>query len=336
MNKYILVTGGAGYIGSHTCTELIKNNYTPIIIDNLSNSSFRVIEQLKIITNTKIIFHQIDINDTKSMREIFLKYNIESVIHFAGLKSVNESYSKKNEYYTNNVIGSQNLIKLMSEFNIYELIFSSSAAVYGNNCISPITENNNLQSENPYANNKIQVESFFANFANENKRFSIVSLRYFNPVGAHPSYLIGENPNTYPSNLMPLICKVAKKEIDFLEIYGNDYPTNDGTGIRDYIHIMDLVNGHISALNFLKSRTGYFKINLGTGSGISVIELINKFEEFNNVKVNFRIGPRRKGDIPIAYADNSLAIKLLGWKPTHDIESMVRDSWAWELSEHNI
>ena len=298
-----------------------------IILDNFSNSKMNTIENIKKITEKKLIFYKADIKKISDLDEIFSSNIIDSVIHFAGLKSVSESIQKPDLYHENNVTGTENILNCMNLYNVKKLIFSSSATVYGDPKKLPIYESHPLNPNNPYGKSKLDAENLIKNFINQNKSLSCVSLRYFNPIGAHSSGLIGEDGKGNPSNIMPLICRAAANKIKKIKIYGNDYPTPDGTGIRDYIHVYDLIKAHLSSLTYLSSQSGFISINIGTGHGFSVFELINAFKTVNKVEVPYIISRRRQGDVAKVYCNNSLALKLLKWKPTKDIKNMVLDSW---------
>lgn len=329
----ILVTGGAGYIGSHTVIELLNKEYEVIIVDNLSNSSIEVIDKIEGITGEKVYFYNIDLLDEQSLIQVFQNHQIKAVIHFAGFKSVAESVSNPIKYYENNILSTINLCKVMHSFGVYNLIFSSSATVYGNSEELPLTEDSSTKAINPYGRSKLMCEEILIDIANANNNWKIAMLRYFNPVGAHPSGKIGEKPNGVPNNLMPYIAQVATGKRDFLNVFGNDYPTKDGTGIRDYIHVVDLALGHIAALENLDEIDGIDIFNLGTGQGYSVLEVIKTFEKVNGVRVPYEIVGRRKGDIAISFADTTKSNTKLSWKATRKLEDMCRDVWRWESSQ---
>ena len=323
-----LVTGGLGFIGSHTVVELINNDHEVVIADNLINSKLEVLDKIYEITGVKPNFFQIDVTDEAKVKDIFLKYKLDGVIHFAGLKAVGESVSKPLEYYYNNLVSTMVLSKLCLEYKVNKFVFSSSATVYGEQ-ESPLNEDMELKrTTNPYGETKAMSERILMDTANANEGFSVCLLRYFNPVGAHESGLIGENPNGTPNNLMPYITKVAKKELKKLNIFGDDYNTVDGTGVRDYIHVVDLAKGHVKAIEKLASGVEIY--NLGTGKGTSVLELVNAFMKVNNVDIPYEIVGRRAGDIATCYADTNKAMRDLGWRAEKDIEDMVRDSWRFE------
>ncbi|MBF0376965.1 MAG: UDP-glucose 4-epimerase GalE [Desulfamplus sp.] len=345
----IVVTGGAGYIGSHTCVELLENGYDVIVIDNLSNSSFEALRRVEEITGKKVEFHNVDIRDKSSLSGIFkllsetllplsLKDNT-AVIHFAGLKAVGESVSFPLEYYNNNITGTINLLEVMKEYGVKNLVFSSSATVYGNPHTLPIKENFPLSVTNPYGRTKLMIEEILKDLHLSDPSWNIALLRYFNPVGAHKSGKIGEDPFGIPNNLFPYIAQVAVGRLPFLNIFGNDYHTEynreDGTGVRDFIHVSDLAVGHIKALPKLFTNCGVVTYNLGTGKGHSVIELVSAFEKASGVEIPFKIAPRRAGDIAACYADPSKAEKELGWKATRTVDDMCRDTWNWQKNNPN-
>lgn len=333
--KKILVTGGAGYIGSHTAVELLESGEKLVIVDNFSNSSPEVLEKIKEITGKNLKFYDVDLLDEEKLEQVFKENEIESVIHFAGLKAVGESVRKPIEYYHNNITGTLILLKLMKKYNCKKIVFSSSATVYGNPKKLPIKEDFPLSTTNPYGSTKLMIEQMLQDLAIADKDFSIAILRYFNPIGAHSSGLIGEVPNGIPNNVMPYIMKVANGEYKELTIFGNDYPTPDGTGVRDYIHVVDLAKGHLKALDKIRKEAGVKIYNLGTGNGYSVLELVKTFEKVNNVKVTYKIGQRRPGDIPTCYADPSKAEKELGWKAEKGIEEMCKDGWNFVKQAHS-
>ncbi len=321
----VLVTGGCGYIGSHTILELLKNDMEVIIVDSLINSKKDVIDKIKKITGKDVTFYEIDLCDKEKLRTIFEKEKFDSVIHFAGLKAVGESVEKPLMYYENNLISTINLLDLMKEYNVKKIVFSSSATVYGNPQSLPIKEDFPLSTTNPYGTTKLMIETILKDLYKSDNSFDITILRYFNPIGADKSGLLGEDPNGIPNNLMPYIVRVAVGKLPILNIFGDDYNTVDGTGVRDYIHVCDLADGHVLALK--NKKTGLKIYNLGTGKGTSVLELVNTFEHVNNVKVNRQIAPRRDGDIDACYASNELAKQELGFNPKYTIEDMCRDSY---------
>ena len=327
----ILVTGGTGFIGSHTCVELLNNNYNVIIIDNLSNSSIEVLEKIEKITSKKPKFYKIDLCDKEKVKEIFNENKIDAVIHFAGYKAVGESVSNPLKYYRNNLDSTLTLLEVMKEVNCHNLIFSSSATVYGTPKELPIKEDFPLSTTNPYGTTKLMIERILKDISISDKEISIIILRYFNPIGSHKSGLLGENPNGIPNNLMPYIVRVATKELPFLNVFGNDYDTHDGTGVRDYIHVVDLAKGHIKALEKSINFKGIEYYNLGTGTGYSVLDLVKTFEKVNNVKIPYKIVNRRPGDIAACFADPTKAYKELGFKAEYGIEDMCKDSYNYIL-----
>lgn len=325
--KKILVTGGTGFIGSHTAAELIEKGYETVIADNLSNSSETSLDGIEKITGTRPLFYKADIRDRAAMEKIFSENEIDAVIHFAGLKAVGESVQKPWEYYENNISGTLVLLDVMRKHHCKTIVFSSSATVYGMNNVAPFHEKMPTSCTNPYGWTKLMLEEILTDIAKADPEWSVVLLRYFNPIGAHSSGFIGENPNGIPNNLFPYIAQVAVGKLPCLSVFGNDYDTPDGTGVRDYIHVVDLADGHIAALKFAEKNKGVEAINLGTGNGTSVLELVHAFEKANGVKVNFRIAPRRAGDIATCFADTKKAASLLNWKAKYNIEDMCRDGW---------
>lgn len=323
----ILVTGGAGFIGSHTVVELLESGEDIVIVDNFSNSSPDVLEKIKEITHKDFKFYEVDLLDEENLEKVFRENNIESVIHFAGLKAVGESVEKPIEYYHNNITGTLILLKVMRKYNCQKLVFSSSATVYGDPASLPIKEDFPLSTTNPYGSTKLMIEQILQDVCIANKDFCVAILRYFNPIGAHKSGLIGEVPNGIPNNIMPYILKVANGEYEALTVFGNDYDTPDGTGVRDYIHVVDLARGHLKALDKIRKEKGVKIYNLGTGNGYSVLDLVTNFEKVNNVKVNYKIGARRAGDIAACYADPTKAKEELGWVAEYGIEDMCKDAW---------
>lgn len=329
----ILVTGGAGYIGSHTVVELLEAGEDIVIVDNFVNSKPEALEKIKKITGKDFKFYEVDILDEEKLEKVFKENNIESVIHFAGLKAVGESVVKPIEYYHNNITGTLVLLKLMKKYNCKKIVFSSSATVYGDPEIVPITEECKTGgTTNPYGTTKLFIERILQDVYVADNEFSIALLRYFNPIGAHESGLIGEDPNDIPNNLMPYITGVASGKLEILSVFGNDYPTKDGTGVRDYIHVVDLAKGHLKALAKIRKEAGVKIYNLGTGHGYSVLDLVNTFQKVNNVEVKYKIVGRRAGDIATCYADPSKAKKELGWVAEKGIEDMCRDSWNFIVS----
>ncbi|NMA82439.1 MAG: UDP-glucose 4-epimerase GalE [Epulopiscium sp.] len=324
----ILVTGGLGFIGSHTTIELIKNNHTVIIADNLINSKIEVLDKLSTLAGIQPTFYQIDVTDEAKLEEVFVNHKIDGVIHFAGLKAVGESVSKPLEYYYNNLVSTMILSKICVKYGVSKFVFSSSATVYGDQP-SPLKEDMELKkTTNPYGETKAMSERILTDTSIANPNFAVSLLRYFNPVGAHESGFIGEDPNGIPNNLMPFVTKVAKGQLEKLSVFGNDYDTIDGTGVRDYIHVVDLAKGHVKAIENLKEGVNIY--NLGTGKGTSVLELVNAFMKVNDIDVPFDIVGRRPGDIATCFADASKAEKELGWKAELGIDEMVRDAWKFE------
>lgn len=326
----ILVTGGAGYIGSHTCIELIKSGYEVIVIDNLCNSSIESIKRVESLVDCNIPFHKVDVRDKVALTEVFKRYSIDGVIHFAGLKSVGESVDKPLEYYDTNVGGTCTLVDVMREFNCKIFVFSSSATVYGNPSTLPIKEDFPLSATNPYGRSKLIIEELLQDIFFADESWHIALLRYFNPVGADKSGLIGENPNNVPNNLLPFISQVAVGKLDRLSIFGDDYDTPDGTGVRDYIHVVDLAKGHIKALKALKNKPQVLIINLGTGNGYSVLDVVKAFEKASGKKIPYIIVDRRLGDIATCYADPTFAKEKLAWKAEYELDEMCEDTWRWQ------
>ena len=323
----ILVTGGLGFIGSHTVVELIKDNFEVVIVDNLANSNVKTLEKLEKITGSKIPFHKLDVASPETAK-IFLEHEIDGIIHFAGLKAVGESVDLPLKYYHNNLLSTINLLELSERFGVDKFIFSSSATVYGDG-VSPLRETDALlPTTNPYGETKLMGERIITDYAKNKPNFAAALLRYFNPIGAHESGLIGEVPNGKPNNLMPFITQVAAKKRDKLSIFGNDYDTTDGTGVRDYIHVVDLALGHIAALKNLKPGVNIY--NLGTGQGVSVLELVNAFMSVNKIDILYEIVPRRAGDIAVCYASTAKATQELNFKTKKSTEDMVRDAWNFE------
>ena len=329
----ILVTGGAGYIGSHTCVELLNAGYDVVIIDNLSNSKEDAVLKIEEITGKKVKFYKEDLVNKEKVRKIFEKEKIDAVIHFAGYKAVGESVKKPLMYYRNNLDSTLTLLEVMNEFNCKKIVFSSSATVYGSPKSLPIKEDFPLSTTNPYGTTKLIIEGILKDLYKSDNEWSIAILRYFNPIGAHKSGLLGENPNGIPNNLMPYIIKVATGELKCLGIFGNDYDTKDGTGVRDYIHVVDLAKGHVKAVDKILKTTGCDCYNLGTGNGYSVLELVNTFMNVNKVDVKYEIKDRRPGDIDACYADPSYAYEKLGWKAEKDINEMCLDAYNFVKKE---
>ncbi len=329
--KNILVTGGAGYIGSHICVALLNADYKVLVLDNLSNSKVAVLERVKEITGRSLQFVKVDLLDTQKTAAVFEENSIDAVIHLAGLKAVGESNKLPLHYYRNNVVGTLNLCERMAKHNIKNIVFSSSATVYGEQQVLPIKESAATSPTNPYGRTKLIIENMLRDIYNADPDWNISILRYFNPVGAHKSGKIGENPRGIPNNLMPYIAQVAAGRIERLCIYGNDYPTADGTGVRDYIHVLDLVAGHIKALQKLVERPGIMNHNLGTGAGYSVLEIIAAFEAITGKKIPCEIVGRREGDVAIVYADCSLAKRELAWSVDNGMREMCEDVWRWQM-----
>lgn len=330
----VLVTGGAGFIGSHTCIELLEKGYEIIVLDNLSNSSEASLKRVEQITKKKIQFVRLDLRDKQALRDIFVKYKFNYVIHFAGLKSVKESISNPILYYDNNVICTVYLIELMSEFNIKNLVFSSSATVYGNPETVPVSEHFPLSATNPYGQSKLMIEYILKDVYSADHSWNIALLRYFNPIGAHPSGLIGEHVSGTPNNLMPYIMKVATKQLDRVNVFGGDYPTHDGTGVRDYIHVVDLAKAHVLSMEAFQSeptKNGkLLTLNIGTGVGYSVLDLIKNFENVSGMDVPYKIVERRAGDVAKCFASPKKAETEIGWKAAFGIEDMCKDAWRWQ------
>lgn len=330
----LLITGGTGYIGSHTAVKLLEQNEEIIILDNLYNSKKEVLNSIETITTQKPKFYQTDLLDISGIEQIFQENQIDCVIHFAGLKAVGESVEEPLKYFNNNINGTINLLMTMKKYNCKKIIFSSSATVYGTAEIMPLNENSPLGVTNPYGRTKLVIEDMLRDLHASDNEFGIVLLRYFNPIGAHKSGLIGENPNGIPNNLMPYICKVAKGDLPQLSVFGNDYDTVDGTGVRDYIHVEDLAAGHVKAYEKIKDANGLFTYNLGTGNGYSVLQVINAFEKANDIKINYKIAPRRAGDVATVYADTKKAETELGFIAEYGIEDMCRDSWNFAKNNY--
>ena len=338
MKNKILVTGGAGYIGSHTCIALHQAGYDVVVYDNLSNSSIEAINRASKLAGQPIEFIEGDIRDAKLLKQVFAEHDFFGVIHFAGLKAVGESVAKPLLYYNNNVSGTIILLEVMAEANVKNLVFSSSATVYGDPEVLPIDETSPRSCTNPYGQSKLTVEHILEDLAATNDSWNLIPLRYFNPVGAHPSGQIGEDPNDIPNNLMPYISQVAVGKLEKLSIFGNDYPTVDGTGVRDFIHVTDLAQGHVAALNYLQqqvslsqtSSVGFLPINLGTGKGTSVLELVTAFSEVSGQDIPYQFAARRAGDIASCYASADKAKDLLGWEAKLSITEMCQDTWRWQ------
>lgn len=330
--KNILLTGGAGYIGSHTAVELLERGYQVIITDDFSNCSPKVIDQIERITGNRPICYAIDVANRDSLDAVFQRENIDAVIHFAGFKAVGESVQKPLKYYRNNLDTTLTLLETMARHGVRKFVFSSSATVYGVSETVPLTEDMPTSCSNPYGWTKWMIEQILRDAAVADSELSIVLLRYFNPIGAHESGLIGEMPQGIPNNLLPYVSGVAAGTLEKLHVFGNDYPTPDGTGVRDYIHVVDLAKGHLAALQYADEHMGVEAINLGTGHGYSVLEIVNAFERANQVQVPYEINDRRLGDVAECYADTSKAERLLHWKAERDIEQMCRDAWRWQTN----
>ncbi|WP_350403751.1 UDP-glucose 4-epimerase GalE [Pseudomonas sp. W17] len=326
-----LITGGAGYIGSHTLLELLQAGHEAVVLDNLCNSSMLSLQRVQQITGVAPVFVQGDVCDRAVLDRIFTQYEIDGVLHFAGLKAVGESVKQPLSYYQNNVSGSITLCQAMATAGVYRLVFSSSATVYGDPVQIPLVENSPLGTPtNPYGTSKLMVEKILQDMAAADPRWSVALLRYFNPVGAHQSGLMGEDPNGLPENLLPYISRVAVGKLERLSIYGNDYPTPDGTGVRDYIHVVDLAKGHIAAVNYISQHTGINAWNLGTGVGYSVLEMIRAFEDASGCTIPYTLSPRRQGDIAQCWSDPSKALHDLGWKAERGLKEMMEDTWRWQ------
>ncbi len=331
----VLVTGGSGFIGSHTVVELQEAGYDVVVIDNLSNSTEKSLKRVEQITGKSVKFYKLDIRDRAGLTELFKKEKIESCIHFAGLKAVGESVAKPWEYYENNISGTLVLLDVMRSHGVKNLIFSSSSTVYGDPDHVPVKEDDPVKKcTNPYGSTKAMQETILTDIQHADPEWNVVLLRYFNPIGAHPSGLIGEDPNGIPLNLLPYITQVAVGKLEKLRVFGNDYPTPDGTCIRDYIHVVDLAKGHVAALGYGLAHTGAEIFNLGTGRGSSVLEMIRAFETANHLTIPFEIAPRRAGDLPFSFAKTEKAEKLLGWKAQKSLTDMCRDAWTFEKSCH--
>ncbi len=328
----ILVTGGTGFIGSHTVVELLNAGYNVVVLDNLVNSSKESLERIKKITGKSVKFYEDDLLDMEALQNIFEKENISSVIHFAGLKAVGESCQIPLAYFNNNITGTINLVMAMEKYNVKSLVFSSSATVYGKPESVPIREDFPLSVSNPYGRTKLIIEDMLRDIYKADKSWDIALLRYFNPIGAHESGEIGENPNGIPNNLLPYVAKVASGELECVNVFGDDYDTPDGTGVRDYIHVSDLAEGHIKALEKLSSNPGLVTYNLGTGKGYSVLEIIHSFEKACGKKIPYNITDRRPGDIDMCYADPGKAKEELGWVAKRDIDKMCEDAWRWQVN----
>ena len=335
LNKSILVTGGAGFIGSHTCVALLEAGHDVIVLDNLCNSDATVIKRIGQICAREPVFVEGDIRDGALLKGLFDKYPVSAVMHFAGLKAVGESMQLPLAYYENNVSGTVTLLMAMREAGVKTMVFSSSATVYGNPASVPITEDFPRSTTNPYGASKLVIEDILADLFRAEPDWRLARLRYFNPVGAHESGLIGENPRGVPNNLMPFIAQTGAGLRDELVVFGDDYDTPDGTGVRDYIHVVDLADGHVAALNYLQNNSELLTVNLGTGQGVSVLDMIRTFEKINHCKIPYRISDRRPGDIAKCWADTRLANRLLGWQSSRTLENMCTDSWRWQSAIQN-
>jgi len=328
----ILVTGGAGYIGSHTCVELLQAGYEVVVVDNLCNSKITSLERVQQITGKKLEFHKVDLCEIDALDQVFSQAKVDAVIHFAGLKAVGESVNIPIPYYQNNIAGTLNLLQVMDKYAVKDIVFSSSATVYGDPASLPITEDFPLSATNPYGRSKLIIEEMLGDVYISDNQWNVALLRYFNPVGAHISGLIGEDPNGIPNNLMPYIAQVAVGKLEKLSVFGGDYDTPDGTGVRDYIHVVDLAKGHIKALQKLAQNPGLVVWNLGTGQGYSVIEMAEAFAKASGQKVPYQIVERRAGDIAACYADSTKALNEIGWKAEKGLQEMCEDTWRWQSS----
>lgn len=332
MTNTILITGGAGYIGSHTLVEMLLAGYDLVVLDNLSNSKQEALRRVESIGGRPVTFHQLDVRDRQGLQRVFREHAITAVVHFAGLKAVGESVERPLEYYDNNVSGSLVLLEVMAAAGVKTIVFSSSATVYGDSRSVPIREDFPLSATNPYGRSKLMIEEMLRDLYRSDNSWRIALLRYFNPVGAHASGLIGEDPHGVPNNLMPMVARVAVGRQPSLAIYGNDYPTPDGTGVRDYIHVVDLALGHLKALDALRQRGGLMTINLGTGKGYSVLDVVHAFETACGRPVVYKFAPRRAGDIAECFADPALAAELIGWRAERGLDEMCADAWRWQNS----
>ncbi len=326
----VLVTGGAGYIGSHTCVELLQAGHEVVVVDNLSNSHREALSRVEAITGRGVTLRVVDICDREALSTVFAAHSIDAVVHFAGLKAVGESVEQPLRYYHNNVYGTLVLCEVMAQYGVYDLVFSSSATVYGDPATVPIREDFPLTATNPYGRSKLMIEEILRDLKRSDERWNTILLRYFNPVGAHGSGRIGEDPNGIPNNLMPYITQVAVGKLEKLSVFGSDYPTADGTGVRDYIHVVDLALGHLKALEKLPQKPGAVAYNLGTGRGYSVLEVIAAFEKASGVAIPYQLVERRPGDVASCYADPAFAARELGWSAERGIEDMAADSWRWQ------
>ena len=332
---HILVTGGAGYIGSHTCLELLNAGYEVVVVDNLANSKVESLRRVQALTGKSLAFHQVDLLDEAALNDVFVTYPVKAVIHFAGLKAVGESVSQPLRYYHNNVTGTLNLCQAMADYDVWKLVFSSSATVYGDPHTVPITEDFPLSATNPYGRSKLIIEEMLRDLPIADPRWRIALLRYFNPVGAHPSGQIGEDPSGIPNNLLPYVSQVAVGRLAKLSVFGNSYPTPDGTGVRDYIHVVDLALGHLRALEKLATSSGVAAYNLGTGQGYSVLEMVAAFEKASGKPIPYQITQPRPGDIAACYADPTKAREELGWEAQRGLAEMCADAWRWQSQNPN-
>lgn len=332
----ILVTGGTGYIGSHTAIELLKNGEEIVVVDNLSNSKIEMVDKIKKLSGKDFKFYEVDLLDREKLEKVFQENDIKEVIHFAGLKAVGESCEKPIEYYHNNITGTLILVDLMRKYNCKKIVFSSSATVYGDPATVPIKEDFPLSTTNPYGTTKLMIERILTDIYKSDNEWTVILLRYFNPIVAHESGEIGEDPNGIPNNLMPYINYVASGKLDHLNVFGDDYDTPDGTGVRDYIHVVDLALGHIKAIEKAREIKGIEIYNLGTGKGYSVLDIVKAFEKANNIKIKYEIVARRPGDIATCYADPSKAKRELNWEATKDLEQMCKDSWRYTKNKFNV
>lgn len=330
MAGYLLVTGGLGYIGSHVCVEFLERGYQLVILDSLYNSKIEVLDRIETLSRKRAVFVRADVRDYRRLQDVFREFKIEAVLHFAGLKAVGESVREPVRYYRANVHSAMTLCQVMEEFGVKRLIFSSSATVYGSAGVPPMNEQAPLAPANPYGQSKLMVEQILQDLGNSDPEWHISVLRYFNPVGAHESGMLGEDPNGIPNNLMPYVCQVATGKLAELQVFGGDYPTPDGTGIRDYIHVSDLAKGHVAALERIDAMKGMVPVNLGTGRGYSVLEVIQAFQAASGRKIPYRITDRRPGDVAISYADPTLSHDILGWHAEKGLHDMCADAWKWQ------
>ncbi len=331
----ILVTGGAGYIGAHTCVELLNAGYEIVVLDNLCNSNKKSLDVIKDLTGKDFPFYEVDLLDYEGTEKVFKENKIDSVIHFAGLKAVGESTQIPIRYYHNNITGTLNLVDIMEKYDVYNLVFSSSATVYGMPKTVPITEDFPLSTTNPYGSTKLMIENILTDVFKSNNKWSVTLLRYFNPIGAHKSGLMGEDPKGIPNNLLPYVAQVAVGKLEKIHVYGDDYPTHDGTGVRDYIHVVDLAIGHLKAIEHKTNESGVHIYNLGTGNGYSVLDVIHAFEKACGKTLPYQIDPRRPGDISECFADPAKAASELSWKAERKIDEMCEDSWRWQSTHPN-